>query len=137
MGNFEHELTLLLFALALLLLLRGPILARFYRVGHMTVHDLAKRLQSAQPPLLIDVRTPREVATGYIRQALCIPLSELKQRAGDVVRKNSGREIVVICERGNRSIAGSVTLRRSGAAVVYSVAGGLSHWRSQGYPVCQ
>ncbi|MBF0137163.1 MAG: rhodanese-like domain-containing protein [Magnetococcus sp. DMHC-1] len=112
--------------------------ARLVGVEQISVHDLATKLGGDNPPLLIDVRTPREFNAGHVRQAILVPLAELRQRAESLLRKNSGREVAVICQSGNRSLKGSVILKRiAGETRVYNVIGGTSHWRGQGFSVGQ
>ncbi len=132
---FDYASTGLLLVMLAFLLFRTQILTRMYQIRLMSVHQLAQRLKSTEPPLLVDVRTPGEWSTGYIRQSVSAPLAELRGRREEILRRGNGRDIVVICERGQRSLMGAVTFRRAGAATVYSVVGGISHWRGQGYPV--
>ena len=134
---YENLPTIFLVLLLIFSFFRMPILSRIYRVQQITVHELFNRLKSNTPLVLVDVRNPNETADGYIRQAVCAPLSQLKGRAQEIIQKGEGREVVVICERGSRSMMGAITFRKAGAPVVYNVTGGMAHWRNQGYPVIQ
>nr|CAX83932.1 Rhodanese domain protein [uncultured bacterium] len=131
----QNGLMLLMLAVFGYLLLWDRIMARILGVENITVHDLSTRLGGEDPPLLVDVRTPREFQAGHVKQAISVPLSELGSRREQIVRKNEGRAVAVICQSGNRSVKGSLALKRAGAKKVYNVAGGLSHWQAQGYTV--
>ncbi|MBF0098115.1 MAG: rhodanese-like domain-containing protein [Magnetococcales bacterium] len=132
----ENAITVLLLVGFAVLLVRGPLMAKMAGVEQLNVHDLAKRLASSTPPLLVDVRTQQEHSSGYVQQALLIPLPDLRQRLDEVKRQANTRPIAVICRSGNRSIYGAVMLKRMGVAQqVYNVNGGMLDWQSQGYPV--
>ncbi|MBF0175989.1 MAG: rhodanese-like domain-containing protein [Magnetococcales bacterium] len=129
---------LLVLALFSYLFLWDRLEARWVGVEQISVHDLAAKLAGDAPPLLVDVRSPREFNAGHVRQALLVPLSDLRQRAEALLQKNPGRDVAVICQSGNRSLKGSIILKRHAETIrVYNVAGGTSTWRSQGFPVGQ
>ncbi|MBF0587797.1 MAG: rhodanese-like domain-containing protein [Magnetococcales bacterium] len=130
--------TMTIFAILLaLFFFRNHILSRVLGVGEMSVHDLSTQLASKQPPVLIDVRTQPEFNGGHVKQAILVPLSDLGARMEGLKKNYEGREIAVICRSGNRSLGGSVTLKRAGFDKVYNVSGGMLHWLSQGYPVAK
>lgn len=131
----ENGTTLLMMVVMLVFVLRGPLMARLYKVESITVHDLAKRLASKTPPLLLDVRTPSEYAAGHASPAIPIPLSQLSNQLEELKNKMPPGGLAVICQSGSRSLSGSVTLKRAGFETVFNVSGGMGHWRLQGYPV--
>lgn len=131
----ENVTTLLLIAGLVLFVVRGPVLARMAGVEDLTVHDLAKRLASATPPLLLDVRSEGEFAAGHAPQAVLLPLSELRRNLDVLRQRPDARCIAVICQSGNRSVNGAVLLKRSGFEQVFHVVGGMNNWKIQGYPV--
>ncbi|WP_130472169.1 rhodanese-like domain-containing protein [Candidatus Magnetaquicoccus inordinatus] len=131
----ENALTLLMLVGFAVLMVRGPLMARMAGVEHLTVHELAKRLASSSPPLLLDVRSEQEYAGGHVQQAMLVPLPDLRQRLDEVKQRASSRPIAVICRSGNRSIYGAVMLKRMGMPQVFNVSGGMLDWKTQGYPV--
>ncbi|MEO5348585.1 MAG: rhodanese-like domain-containing protein [Magnetococcus sp. YQC-3] len=131
----ENGTTLLLIAGLIMFVVRGPVLARLAGVEDVTVHELAKRLASATPPLLLDVRSQGEFAAGHAPQAVLIPLSELRRHVDALRQRPDARCIAVICQSGNRSVNGAVLLKRQGFEQVLNVVGGMNNWKVQGYPV--
>jgi rhodanese-related sulfurtransferase len=131
----ENGTTLLLILALVMFAVRGPVLARLAGVEDVTVHELAKRLASATPPLLLDVRSQGEFAAGHAPQALLIPLSELRHNVDALRQRPDARCIAVICQSGNRSVNGAVLLKRQGFEQVLNVVGGMNNWKVQGYPV--
>ena len=79
---------------------------------------------------MLDVRTPEEWNQYHVDGATLIPLDELEARVDEVPRD---REIIVICNSGNRSQVGRDILLNAGFANVTSIAGGIQGWMSAGY----
>jgi len=86
---------------------------------------LRELLDGAEPPLLLDVRTPGEWAICRLPGARLIPLQELERRMGEIDRS---REIVVYCHAGMRSAMAAGLLRRQGHARVRNLTGGIDGW---------
>ena len=80
----------------------------------------------------LDVRTQEEWDQFHAPQSTLIPLDQLASRVNEVPRD---RPIVVVCRSGNRSQQGRDILLQAGFPQVTSMAGGLTEWRSKGYPV--
>lgn len=98
--------------------------------------EVAARLASPRPPLLLDVREPEEFTSelGHIRGSLLVPLDALEQR----LPKLAGyvdREVVVVCRAGARSASAGAILRRAGFQVVRNLKGGMLAWVTAGHPV--
>lgn len=81
---------------------------------------------------MLDVRNPDEWEMYHVEGATLIPLPELEARINEVPRD---REIVVICNSGNRSQVGRDILIDAGFENVKSIAGGIQKWMSAGYEV--
>ena len=79
---------------------------------------------------MLDVRNPDEWEMYHVDGATLIPLPELEARVNEVPRD---REIVVICNSGNRSQTGRDILLEAGFENVTSIAGGIQGWMSAGY----
>ena len=84
-----------------------------------------------QGAFVLDVRQPEEWAEYHIPDSTLIPLGELPDRLSEVPKD---REIIVVCQSGNRSAQGRDILLAAGYTQVTSLTGGLSQWRDQGYP---
>ena len=81
------------------------------RASRLTARELAEILRGVDPPAMIDVRNPAEVATGTISGARHIPLAQLPTLIADVPRD---RPIIVYCAGGYRSSVAAALLRREG-----------------------
>ncbi len=94
--------------------------------------ELAALLAAAQPPLLIDVRTPREWSMRHVDGSLNLPLSRLRDHVGEIPRD---RAIAVQCAGGYRSSIAASLLQRQGITDLVEVAGGLAAWEAASLPV--
>ncbi|MBI5928007.1 MAG: rhodanese-like domain-containing protein [Chloroflexi bacterium] len=81
---------------------------------------------------ILDVREPDEWADFHIPGATLIPLGELASRVDELPKDQN---IVVVCRSGNRSQQGRDILRDAGFDKITSMTGGLTEWRSAGYPI--
>ncbi len=64
--------------------------------------------------LVLDVRTPQEVATGHLPGALHIPHTELRGRLDEVRAAAAGRPVRVLCASGVRSAIAHRVLAQAG-----------------------
>jgi NADPH-dependent 2,4-dienoyl-CoA reductase/sulfur reductase-like enzyme/rhodanese-related sulfurtransferase len=64
--------------------------------------------------IILDVRTPGEVASGMVPGAVHIPLHELRARAAELPK---GKDVIVYCRSGQRSYVAERILRQRGFAV--------------------
>lgn len=96
--------------------------------------DLAQRIRSDSAPLILDVRTPGEFASGHIPGALNIPYDQLGGRLSEIDAE-PGDEIVVHCESGRRAEVAADLLREAGYPNVRDLTGHMRAWREAGLPV--
>jgi hydroxyacylglutathione hydrolase len=85
----------------------------------------AELLSSGEPPVLIDVRTPREREQKFIDGSMSIPLNHLAERAQDLPRD---RPLLLYCAGGYRSSIGASLLQQRGFERVSEIAGGMAAW---------
>jgi rhodanese-related sulfurtransferase len=92
------------------------------------VDTLARLRQQAEPPVVLDVREPRELAVCALEEALHIPMGEIPARLGELP---ADRELVVMCHHGMRSMQVTQFLRHQGYANVRNLAGGIDAWAAR------
>ncbi|HEX5838125.1 MAG TPA: rhodanese-like domain-containing protein [Anaerolineales bacterium] len=80
---------------------------------------------------VLDVRQPEEWNEFHVPDSTLIPLAELASRVDELPKD---QEIVIVCRSGNRSAQGRDILLDAGFTQVTSMAGGLTQWRTAGYP---
>jgi len=126
--------------------LTGPVdtavnIAKDKGWGIKTAEDLNVALVDNPDVILIDVRTPEEVAEkGVIavgeQELLVIPLeSFLAEKA--MWPADKGAEIVVYCGSGHRSTMAMTMLLTEGYTNITSLKGGFGGWVEAGFPVAE
>jgi molybdopterin/thiamine biosynthesis adenylyltransferase/rhodanese-related sulfurtransferase len=90
-------------------------------------------VDSAQPPLVIDVREPDEWQDGHIPRAVHVPRAYLESRI-EAVAPDHAQPVVVYCAGGSRSAFAAKSLEELGYENVISLAGGYTDWKRNGYP---
>ncbi len=93
---------------------------------------LADELATLNPPLVIDIRTPREWSAGHLSDSINLPLSQLQQRIDEVPRD---RRIAVHCAGGYRSSIAASILNQYGITNLIELAGGITAWEAAKLPV--
>jgi len=103
--------------------------------SEITVDELFERVNSDQPPLLIDVRSPAEFNGGYghLPNARSIGVLELESRFEDL-ESFKEKEIVTMCPGGGMSLVAVEILEEAGFKDVKSLKGGTDLWHEKGYP---
>ncbi len=92
----------------------------------------AYELYQQKTAFFVDVREQSEWDTFHIPDTTLIPLGELPNRLNEIPKD---RQIVVVCRSGNRSASGRDILKQAGFTNVTSMAGGVTDWKTQGYPI--
>lgn len=92
----------------------------------------AELLSSNEPPLVVDVRAPREREQKHIGGSLSLPLNRLGENM-DRLPKN--RSLLVYCAGGYRSSIAASLLQHRGFNSVAEIAGGIAAWEAAKLPV--
>lgn len=93
---------------------------------------LAEELASGNPPLVIDIRGPREWNAKHLSGSINLPLNQLQRRIAEVPR--DGR-IAVHCAGGYRSSIAVSILNQYGITNLIELAGGIAAWEAASFPV--
>jgi rhodanese-related sulfurtransferase len=97
-----------------------------------TAHGMIS--DGAYPNLVIlDVRTKGEYDSGHIYNATLIPVADLPTRIGELA-SHKNDPILVYCGSGGRSATASGILDSNGFTQVNNMLGGITAWKSAGYP---
>jgi rhodanese-related sulfurtransferase len=103
------------------------------RVRECTIHDLKARMESANPPIVIDVREESEYAAGHIPGAIHLSKGIIER---DIEERfpNPSVELFLRCGGGFRSAMAADNLGKMGYTNVTSVDGGWRGWCEAQYP---
>lgn len=98
-------------------------------VKSVAPQELWQQLHNNTPPLVVDVREPREFKQGHIPQAKLIPLLTL---LSSVPTLPHDRPIVLVCRSGRRSTRAAHVLSCRGYDNVSILQGGMLAWEAAG-----
>ena len=96
--------------------------------------ELAARIAAAEAPVILDVRSPEEFASGHIPGAMNIPYDQLSERLAASGLSPSA-EVVVHCESGRRAEVAEAILRDAGYTEVRDLTGHMAAWRASKLPL--
>jgi rhodanese-related sulfurtransferase len=105
-------------------------MVNYYGTLEINVHELAKKIQSEEDFVLLDVRETWEMNLAGLRDRRLVvaPMSRLVQGGTETLPEevwDKNAQIVVICHHGVRSAEVTAWLMRQGWFNVRSLAGGI------------
>ena len=93
-------------------------------VAEITPSEFVERRSRGESLTLLDVREEWELAVASVPDVIHIPMGEVADRLGELDR---GREVVVLCRSGRRSLQVASFLQQNGFQAV-NLAGGILAW---------
>lgn len=84
--------------------------------------------------IILDVRTPGEVAQGYIANATGIDLYD-QNFIAELNKLPKDKEVYVYCASGVRSVQAAEILQQNGFTHIYNLGEGRMDWQRSGYPL--
>lgn len=102
-------------------------------VGRIDPRTLNDRLRAREPLLLLDVREPleRDLATIPVPAGIpeiAIPMAAIQARLEEIQAAAVGRETVVYCHHGQRSMVVARWLAARGMTGLLNLEGGIDSW---------
>lgn len=86
----------------------------------------AKSIIDSEDVIILDVRTPEEYNSGHIENAVLLPVTEITDKAEEVLPDKDAK-ILVYCRSGNRSATAAKDLINMGYTNVFDF-GGINSW---------
>jgi rhodanese-related sulfurtransferase len=93
-------------------------------VAEITPTEFLARRRGGESLTLLDVREDWELGVASVPDVVHIPMGEVADRLGELDR---GREVVVLCRSGRRSLQVASFLQQNGFQAV-NLAGGILAW---------
>jgi len=103
-------------------------------ISEISVGETHRLLEKAGQIVLLDIREEEEIALGYIRGAVFIPIEELEEKA-ETLLPEKDVPVIVYCAVGIRSLAAARLMKKIGYENVFSMAEGIEGWEAAGYEV--
>jgi rhodanese-related sulfurtransferase len=103
-------------------------------VREISVEEFEVMIENHDDLLVVDVRNTAEYERGHIPGALLIPLGTLAEVPAENLLGAHQKKTLVLCsQNGTRSAQAVDKLQQKGFQNVYSLAGGISRWKSHGF----
>ncbi len=93
----------------------------------------AEKLSSTSNSYLLDVRTPEEFASGFLKNALNIDWNN-ENFDTEVSKLDKENPVFIYCLSGGRSNQAANKLKELGFKTIYELEGGILQWRNAGLP---
>lgn len=97
----------------------------------ISAKDAFTRINSATPPIILDVRTPEEWRNGHIANTQRVELSLLPGMLSTIPKE----PIIALCRSGNRSCVAASLLQSAGYSDVANLEGGIESWQLASLPI--
>jgi len=94
-------------------------------IKQMTAKELKQAIEANSDLVLLDVREPFEFNYAHIPGSRLIPLNQLPKRIAEL---DAGKDVVVICHHGMRSMQAANFLLHAGFQRVGNLQGGVDAW---------
>jgi len=103
------------------------------KISFIDQDTLVELIQSANAPVIIDVRPAKDYARGHVPGATNIPYSHLVKFLTEVPAEKH-EEIVLYCEGGVFADKAIDLLHKGGWQKLYHLEGNMTEWRKAGLP---
>ena len=92
--------------------------------------SVREKLVAGAELLLLDCREPKEYELVHLSDATLLPMDELPGRI-DELEPHRGKEIIVYCHLGIRSLQVATWMREQGFLQAKSMIGGIEQWAQE------
>lgn len=120
------------FPAAVIVLLLALSVACGRSVPDIAAAELLQRISADDAPLILDVRSDAEFASGHVPGAINIPHNEVAARLAELGDREG--EVVVYCESGRRAARALSLLGEAGFTRLRHLSGDMAGWRGAGLP---
>jgi len=100
--------------------------------GLISVQELKTRLNIDDDLFILDVREDEKWKQGHISGSVNIFSGYLEKRVNEIP---TNRQIIIVCNIGNRASLAASILTRAGIKNVYNLLGGMIAWKNAGFEV--
>ena len=93
----------------------------------ISIDESKKLINDGEVTLILDVRNEDEFAEGHLKNAIQIPVKELKENLSDI-EKSKDELVLVYCRSGKRSAEAVDILKENGFKNLVHMKDGISKW---------
>ena len=96
----------------------------------ISIDESKKLINDGEVTLILDVRNEDEFAEGHLKNAIQIPVKELKENLSDI-EKFKDELVLVYCRSGKRSAEAVDILKENGFKNLVHMKDGISKWEGE------
>lgn len=100
-------------------------------MADLTQQEWISELEADKNAIVLDVRTPEEVAEGIIPNAIHIDIYKGQGFIDEVQQLDKTKAYFVYCKAGGRSGQACSVMNKLGFKKAYNLLGGFSHWQGE------
>jgi rhodanese-related sulfurtransferase len=130
----HHSLLAAAAVLAAMVVVAYELRVRSQNVAAASPQDVIRLMN--QNALVLDIRPQEAFAAGHVTGARHMPSDQII-KAGETLKKQKDKPIVVYCESGTLASSAVRQLVAQGFTKVFSLRGGLAAWRTDNLPVAK
>ena len=105
-----------------------------YKASTCSVAELKRAVEVGESCQIVDVREFSEYSAEHMKPSVSLPLSNLRNQ---VEKISKSEKTYILCKSGKRAAMAADLLADSGFRNLYVVSGGITAWRTAGYPVSE
>jgi len=100
-------------------------------MADLTQNDWTSKLNADDNAVILDVRTPEEVAQGIIPNAIAIDIFKGQGFIDDIQKLDKTKTYYVYCKSGGRSGQACSVMNQLGFENAYNLIGGFTDWQGE------
>ncbi|WP_298895620.1 rhodanese-like domain-containing protein [uncultured Psychroserpens sp.] len=100
-------------------------------MADLTQQEWTSKLNADENAVILDVRTPEEVALGIIPNAIAIDIYKGQGFIYELEELDKSKNYYVYCKAGGRSAQACSVMNQLGFKNTYNLIGGFSEWRGE------
>ncbi len=122
------------FFVVLVMLIKTEYEHQTSRAAQLSSSQATRLLNNNPDALVLDIRANKEFSNGHIKQAVNVPMAELKNEL-EKLAKYKEKPVLVYCNSGNTSSRAEKILQKNGFANINNLQGGIANWTEAGLPL--
>ena len=102
----------------------------------LSPQEFKSKLESIPGAVVVDVRTPEEISTGFLKGAINIDFKDPTFEE-NIKTLDKSKPYFVYCLSGKRSGSAAEIMEEAGFNEVYTLEDGLQRWKKEGLPTIE
>ncbi|MCD2260139.1 rhodanese-like domain-containing protein [Psychroserpens luteolus] len=100
-------------------------------MADLTQQEWTSKLNADENAVILDVRTPEEVALGIIPNAIAIDIYKGQGFIYELEELDKSKNYYVYCKAGGRSAQACSVMNQLGFKNTYNLIGGFNEWKGE------